>query len=435
MINHSTIYGNVYNFYQNYFTPKSSSRYDSHKKSELKGIYNSIVNQSKEDSVFMLDRSPTTQRYSISMKESALQFERDITALGGSGADKLFEQKSAYSSDPSIADVEYLPDAKISEDSDPIKLTVDTLAKPQINHGDFLSSDTLDLDTGSYSFDISTSMSNYELQFNIGDNDTNLSIQTRLARLINNSSIGLSAMVEHSGNSSALVVSSTSAGPSADGTQPFSISDENTSQNRGIVDYLGIRNVTQPATWANYTINGDSYFSPENHIEINNIFSVTLKGENKIGDEPVTISAKADYESLKDNIIGIAGAYNRFLKTASEYLEEQPRTSILIDSMKRMERYYSSTMEKLGITRNEDGSLNIDEDSLKTSLQEHATSEDIDSMKDFTKSAYRKISHVQLNPMDYVDKRIVAYKNPLKTHYANPYITSAYSGMMFNSYM
>jgi hypothetical protein len=35
--------------------------------------------------------------------------------------------------------------------------------------------------------------------------------------------------------------------------------------------------------------------------------------------------------------------------------------------------------------------------------------------------------------MDYVDKKIVAYKNP-GHNFASPYITSAYSGMMFNSY-
>ena len=81
------------------------------------------------------------------------------------------------------------------------------------------------------------------------------------------------------------------------------------------------------------------------------------------------------------------------------------------------------------------GSLEVNEEQLSTSLKTEVTNEDISSIKDFTKSAYRKISHVQLNPMDYVDKRIVAYKNPYKTHFANPYITSAYSGMLFNSYM
>ena len=45
----------------------------------------------------------------------------------------------------------------------------------------------------------------------------------------------------------------------------------------------------------------------------------------------------------------------------------------------------------------------------------------------------RKSDQVALNPMDYVRKTVVAYKNP-GHNYVSPYTTSAYSGMMFNSY-
>ena len=53
--------------------------------------------------------------------------------------------------------------------------------------------------------------------------------------------------------------------------------------------------------------------------------------------------------------------------------------------------------------------------------------------KDFSSSLLRKSDQVSLNPMDYVDKKIVAYKNP-GHNFISPYTTSAYSGMMFNSY-
>ena len=38
----------VYNYYMTSYAPKSSSRYDTHKKSELRSIYNSIVKLNKE---------------------------------------------------------------------------------------------------------------------------------------------------------------------------------------------------------------------------------------------------------------------------------------------------------------------------------------------------------------------------------------------------
>ena len=55
-------------------------------------------------------------------------------------------------------------------------------------------------------------------------------------------------------------------------------------------------------------------------------------------------------------------------------------------------------------------------------------------IQNFGASLLRKTSQISLNPMEYVDKKIVAYKNPTHENFATPYITSEYSGMMFNSY-
>ena len=47
----------------------------------------------------------------------------------------------------------------------------------------------------------------------------------------------------------------------------------------------------------------------------------------------------------------------------------------------------------------------------------------------------RKSNQISINPMQYVDQTIVAYKNPNPgRNYANPYVSSAYSGMIFNGY-
>ena len=66
-----------------------------------------------------------------------------------------------------------------------------------------------------------------------------------------------------------------------------------------------------------------------------------------------------------------------------------------------------------------------------------AEAEDISAefgfLKDFSGALLRKSNQVSLNPMEYVDKKIVAYKNPGKT-FVSPYNTSAYSGMLFNGY-
>ena len=62
---------NVYNFYMTTYAPKSSTPYDSHKKSELRSVYNSIVKMNKDAPLYILDTSKDSQRFAVSMKENA----------------------------------------------------------------------------------------------------------------------------------------------------------------------------------------------------------------------------------------------------------------------------------------------------------------------------------------------------------------------------
>ena len=69
----------------------------------------------------------------------------------------------------------------------------------------------------------------------------------------------------------------------------------------------------------------------------------------------------------------------------------------------------------------------------QTALQSQDLTETFGSLKNLSGMLLRKSDQVALNPMDYVRKTVVAYKNP-GHNYVSPYTTSAYSGMMFNSY-
>ncbi|MBR1472283.1 MAG: hypothetical protein IJ600_11665, partial [Lachnospiraceae bacterium] len=399
-------------------------------------IYKSIVKISKDEPVFLMDRSKDVEKYTISMKENAMKFRSDVGAIGGLDDATIFNQKTAFSSEPSIAEVvDHGGHAGETEDgADAVELTVRQLAKPQENMGKFLRPDVAGIEEGNYSFDVATLTSNYELQFTISEGDTNKDIQGRLARLINNFNLGLQANVEEDdvGNT-ALVIRSKAVGDKTSEGGHFSISDENTSQKSGIVDYLGIRKPSQEGTDAIYIVNGETRTSSGNEVRLNKTYDVKLKAEAP--DQTVTIGYKPDVESMKDNILSLAGSYNNFIKATAEYVEQQPRTSLLVKDMKSTGAYYTAGLAKLGVTQEQDGTLSVDEEKLAETLKSEDGEGEIDTLKDFTKSALRKANQVQLNPMDYVDKRIVAYKNPTKPHYANPYITSAYSGMLFNGYM
>lgn len=428
----SAILNHVYNYYHHSsYAPKPSSRFDAHKKDDLKNIYNSIIKIDKEAPVFLLDYSEEVENYTIHMKESALRFRDDLAQLGGLQSQTMFEKKSVYSSNPEMATANYIQSDILREETPDIELSIQRLASPQVHQGHYLPVTTQALQEGTYSFDVTTNISSYELQLNVGSTDTSHSLQTRLARLINNSNIGLSATVDYKEDTSALIISSLSTGTYS-GEQPFEISDEDSSEEKGLIDHLGIRNASQPAAWASYEVNGKAEEAPTNQVTVDNTYAIELKN---VTEQPIQIGLKPDLESLKENLHGLTGAYNHFLRSAAEYLEKYPRTTLLVGSLNRMTSRFSEPMNQLGIHMEQDGSLSIDEDTLHEELQKQSSLESLGSLKTFAETALQKVNQVQLNPMDYVDKRIVAYKNPHKEHFSNPYITSAYSGMLFNTYM
>ena len=150
-------------------------------------------------------------------------------------------------------------------------------------------------------------------------------------------------------------------------------------------------------------------------------------------DTEVTIGLKTDTESLTDNVSALIGSYNTFISTASSYQSSERLSGRLVREMSRIAAHYQSSMESMGIRLGSDNSLSIDEALLKESASSSDGSFSYDTLKDFASSLIRKTNQVSLDPMNYVSRTIVAYKNP-GHNFASPYVTSAYSGMMFNSY-
>ena len=101
--------------------------------------------------------------------------------------------------------------------------------------------------------------------------------------------------------------------------------------------------------------------------------------------------------------------------------------------MKRMSAHYLPGLAKLGVSFEEDGQLSMDENAFHQGILSDEDFSSLSNMKDFTNAVLRKTNQISLNPMEYIDKTIVAYKNP-GHNFSSPYVTSNYSGMLFNSY-
>lgn len=424
----------VYNHYLTTYAPKSSTALDTHKKSELRGIYNSIIKLNKESPLYILDNSADSKSYAIGLKEGAIELQHVLGSLGGLNETELLNKKVAYSSNESIASAKYIGDSAASDFAPELSIEVRSLASPQINLGSYLAPDEpISLKEDTYSFDLNIHGFNYEFQFQIHDDDTNRDVQERLKRLINNADVGLHAEISEADGNSALKLTSQKSGLNKDNDFVFQISDNQTSKASGIVDLLGIGEMTRKPSNAEFVLNGGERSSVSNTFTVEKMYEITLNGVSETEGEATNIGIKPDTESLTENLRQLFNGYNQFLRSTLEYTKSHPKSNQLLSEMWHIAGEYATPLSNIGVNITEDGSVELDEDSMKKAVADGSIRDGFTDIQNFAKDLYRKSGQVSLNPMQYVDKTIVAYKNPGK-NFATPYITSAYSGMLFNSY-
>lgn len=425
----------VYNHYLTAYAPKkSSTQYDSHKKSELRGIYNSIVKLNKDAPLYKLDNSKESRKFVIGLKENARSLRNTIASLGGLDEKEMLGKKAAYSTNENIASAVFIGEGSL-EDTSSFDLEVTAMASNQVNLGSFLPSDNKAmLVPGAYSFDITINDLNYEFQYNVHEGETNLDLQERLSRLVTNAEIGINAEIikDDNGNSS-LRLASSATGLKNNKNLIFNVSDDKTSKRAGTVAYMGIDYVAREPSNAEFLLNGEPGSSPSNHFHIGKMFDVTVNGISTTEGETTRIGLKTDLDSLTENVNNLINGYNSFIRSATEYLDLNPRSGNLLNEMSRTSRYYQQDLEKLGLSFELNGQLSLNEDTLKSSLQNEEGRAEFSAIKDFTNSVLRKTNQISLNPIEYVNKTIVAYKNP-GHNFPVPYMTSNYSGLLFNSY-
>ena len=426
----------VYNHYLTTYAPKrSTTQYDTHKKSELRSIYNSIVKLNKEAPLYILDSSKESREFAVGLKENARALRNTIASLGGLDEDEMLGKKAAYSSNENIVSASYVGEGVTDAAVPPIQIEVTALASNQVNLGAFLPSDEkIALTPDAYSFDITINDLSYEFQYNIREGETNRDLQERLSRLISNADIGITAdILEDGKGNSSLRLTSAASGLKNDKNLIFSVSDDKTSKRAGTVDYLGISFMSREPSNAEFLLNGEPRSASSNHFTIDKMYEITLNGISSVEGETAEVGLKTDLDSLTDNVGNLISGYNSFIRAAAEYLDLHPKSGRLLGEMDHITRYYQTDLEKLGFSFESNGQLSIDDNVFKDSILDDENRAQFSTIKDFTNSILRKTNQISLNPMEYVDKTIVAYKNP-GHNFATPYITSNYSGMLFNSY-
>lgn len=420
---------NVYSYYMSQYATKPSTRHDSHKKSELRNVYNKMVSINRTAPLYKVDLSEDMQKLAIDIKEGAMELRDFTTDLNDSAMDEAESRQKATSSNEEQVGVKYI--SKEPSPVDSFEVMVERLATTQKNTGHFLRPQSRGLEEGEYSFDLSINDVTYELQFHVERQDTTKDVQSKIARLLNRSSIGVAASVETDAlGNTALSVESESTGVHNMKPTIFHISDENTSYKKGSVDYFGLDRVVQHPGNAVFYIDGEQRLSANNSFTINRSFEIDLKQTTP---EPVTIRVEKDTTAVADEIVDFVNSYNRIVDFAKKTSEKFAGGGRLLNEFERMARSYTEMLSNNGFEVSDEGRISLT-DEAKSRLQDSDRIGDVLSqMEDFRNSVMRKTDNIISNPVEYLDKKVVAYKNPAKS-FTSPYSSSAYAGMMFDGY-
>lgn len=422
----------VYSYYLSQYGNKSNSKYDSHTRTQLKNTYSKVVKINSQTPVYKLDLSTAAQKYAIDLKEHARVLE-NITEDLSDGADGTMTfKKSAVSSNASAVNASYITDFGAASDDESFDINVKQLACSQLNTGNYLQPRSKHIKPGEYSFDLSINDVIYEFQFKVDNSETTNNIQNKIARLINRSNIGLTANIKEDNlGNTAINIESEATG--INGTTPviFSIKSDDAS-NQPLIDTLGLDRVTQYPANAIFDVDGDERSSMSNSITINKAYDVKL---SKVTEEPVTISLKADADSIVESLNELVAGYNNLISvTNDENNNHFQGTEKLQNEIASIARSYKKQLADSGLSLNKDGTISADKEVIINADNKDALSHIYESLNSFKNSIKEKAEDIALNPMDYVNNKIIAYKNPLRS-FPDPYNLSAYTGMMFNGYI
>lgn len=330
-----------------------------------------------------------------------------------------------------MVEAKYIGANDESEATESFDIEVRSLAEPQVNQSNFLYSGVRDIPVGNYSFDLNTPSASYEFQFSVNDGETNRDILNKLARLINSANLGLKTeILENDNRQSALRLESSQTGLPEGEQYLFNIVPEGTTDSRTAMGILGISEIASPAKNASFLLNGKEHVSRSNTITVDKTFELKLKGIHNEG-ESETIGYKPSVDAVADNLQELVDSYNSIIDIATNPVGEEQQGNRLLNDMRSVTLNYNSELEAIGLCSQDDGRIKVDRALLADAISSVDAKESFSVLNAFKDALNDKASNASINPMNYVNKIIVAYKNP-GHNFAAPYISSIYAGMMLD---
>ena len=427
----------VYNYYAAQYGHREYSKYDTHSKAQLNSTFGRLQKINSQTPSYKIDFSDAALKYAIDLKENARELSQIADELSDESTDSITYKRSATSSSPQVIDAEYIGDSCV-QDYEPLEVTVSQLACPQTNTGNFLQPNSKPFAAGEYSFDLQVQDLTYQFEFGVNATDTVTDTQQKIARLINQADIGLNAQLLTDGlGNSAISITSDATGIRGISPTIFHIQSQNSSDasdsNTELVSTLGLDRVTQYPANAVYSVNGTTATSVSNEVTIDNNYVLTFF--DTTGKAPVTISMNTDTDAIADSIGELIGGYNNLISvTANDANEHFKGNEKLKKDFAGIAKSYNHLLNENGLSVTDNGTIAVDRDAIISAADNGTLGDIFSGLNAFKQAVQKKAEDISLNPMDYVNNKIIAYKNPLRPT-NDPYNLSAYTGMIFDGYL
>lgn len=427
----------VYNYYAAQYGHREYSKYDTHSKAQLKSTFGRLQKINSQTPSYKIDFSDAALKYAIDLKENARELSQIADELSDESTDSITYKRSATSSSPQVIDAAYIGDSCV-QDYEPLEVTVSQLACPQTNTGNFLQPNSKPFAAGEYSFDLQVQDLTYQFEFGVNATDTVTDTQQKIARLINQADIGLNAQLLTDGlGNSAISITSDATGIRGISPTIFHIQSQNSSDasdsNTELVSTLGLDRVTQYPANAVYSVNGTTATSVSNEVTIDNNYVLTFF--DTTGKAPVTISMNTDIDAIADSIGELIGGYNNLISvTANDANEHFEGNEKLKKDFAGIAKSYNHLLNENGLSVTDNGTIAVDRDAIISAADNGTLGDIFSGLNAFKQAVQKKAEDISLNPMDYVNNKIIAYKNPLRPT-NDPYNLSAYTGMIFDGYL
>ena len=422
----TSVYNNLLTTYD--FRPTTNQVHDA---KELRSVVKRIRKQTQSSPVYLVNFTNEKQSFVLGIKEAAMKMNDTMQTLADDSSQSLFQKKKAYSSDVSQVGAELIDSDR---ESLPSAFTIRTkqLANTQVNQRKEFYETGKGLSAGTYQFKVMVNDVGYDFQYNIRKDANHREVIQGLSNFITKARIGIVAEpYSQEAGKIGMRLESTMVG-SPDGRESFILEDKTLdTSGRGLIDYYGLNNVVVAPKNAIFELNGNEKTSMANEFTLERAVRVSLRNPS---DTEAKIDYRPDSEVILDGIRDFVSSYNDMVDRENTFVKHTEVSTGLQAELRSMIGTSHNELEACGISFDKDGFMELDTSLASEAIESGEMRELFGKDSSLTHRVFAKTEAIKINPMDYIDKKVVSYPNFGKPPRGYSYITSLYSGLLFNYY-